>query len=134
MRLATVTGFMDELEKIGWSFGNLLRGGAHAAESAAHTPALTGVKGALSRFSHMEAPVEVAGLGALAVPSIDNMVAKMRARRSGMVDASGHPTEEGIESKRLIKEKWHDPIEAGGLGLLAAPYLAGRVAHGKWGH
>jgi len=98
-----LSGLFDELEKI------------------------SGVLGAAGAFLHkMEDPIEVGGLGILAAPSVDNMVAKWRARRAGLVDPHGKPTEEGIESKRLIKEKWHDPIEAGGLGLLAAPIV------GKW--
>jgi hypothetical protein len=95
--------------------------------------AASGVLGkALNTVAHAEGPIEVGGLLGLASPNVDNMVAKYRARKSGLVDASGRPTEEGIESKRLIPERLHDAIEAGGLGLLAAPYAAKRLHTGSW--
>lgn len=87
---------------------------------------------ALDVISHAEGPIEVGGLGILAAPSLDNMQARFRARRAGLVDEHGEPTHAGMESKRLISEKYHDPIEAGGLGILASPYLAKRIHTGRW--
>jgi hypothetical protein len=80
-----------------------------------------------------EDPIEVGGLAYLAAPNVDNMQAKWRARNAGLVDEKGHPTEHGIEQKRFIKERFHDPVEATGLGVLAAPLAAGRILRGKWG-
>jgi hypothetical protein len=96
------------------------------------TGALRRAGGWLSSAAH---PIEVAGLGVLAAPSVDNMIAKHRARKAGLVDEAGHPTEQGVESKRLIKERFHDAIEAGGLGALAIPSIGHRLHSGKWmGH
>lgn len=92
--------------------------------------------GALRSFGeflhHYENPIEVAGLGYLAAPNLDNMQAKFRARRAGAVDASGHIPEEEIEKRRFIKERFHDPVEATGLGILAAPLVAKRALTGSW--
>jgi hypothetical protein len=93
----TWTAFHDELTKIA--------GLAHAlAEPLSH-------------------PIEVGGLGVLALPSIDNMVARHRARKELGLASGEHVPEEAIEKKRFIKERFHDPIEAGGLGALALPSI-----------
>ncbi len=65
--------------------------------------------------------LEVAGLGMLAAPSLDNIQAKLRAGKGGDVD-----------SKRLIKNKYHDAIEVGGLGVLAAPYIRNKIRTGNF--
>lgn len=65
--------------------------------------------------------LEVAGLGMLAAPSLDNIQAKLRAGKGGNVD-----------SKRLIKNKFHDAIEVGGLGVLAAPYIKNKLRTGNF--
>lgn len=96
--------FFDELEKIGGV-------GQRIAQSMANLGGRN----------------EVAGLGVLAAPSIDDMIARVRARRAG----AGH---EDLEKYRLIKEKYHAPFEVAGLGMLAAPYVGKRLATGKWGH
>lgn len=115
MNPITEAAFLDELEKIAAVPGSpgLLRRAGGWLSTAAH-------------------PIEVAGLGALAAPSADNMLAKHRARKAGLVDEAGRPTEEGIESKRLIKEKWHDPIEVAGLASLALPSIGHRIHSGQW--
>ena len=66
--------------------------------------------------------VEVAGLGILAAPSLDNIQAKLRAGKGG-----------DVESKRLIKSKYHDAVELGGLGTLAAPYIHKKLTTGTFG-
>ena len=66
--------------------------------------------------------VELAGLGVLAAPSLDNMQAKLRAGKGG-----------DVESKRFIKSKYHDAFEAGGLGVLAAPYIKSKLQGKGWG-
>jgi glucan phosphorylase len=68
--------------------------------------------------------IEVGGLGVLAAPGIDSMVARHRANKAGLADAHGHISEENIDKFRLIKEKYHAPVDVGGLGVLAAPSLA----------
>lgn len=73
--------------------------------------------------------LEVAGLGVLAAPSVDNMQAKFRARRAG---ADVH-NEKALDKFRLLKEKHHDAVELGGLGILAAPYIHSRITKGTWG-
>ena len=91
-------------------------------------PVWAGVKaapmGAAKWLHKYETPIDAAGLGYLAAPSIDNIQAKLRA-------GSG-ANEHTIEQKRLIPEKYHDFIEASGLGALAAPAIAKRVVTGKW--
>lgn len=83
---------------------------------------------ALKHLEKHEAIHEVAGLGALAVPSIDTLQAKLRARLAG--DKSEH----GAEKRKLMGEGAHAATEIGGLGYLAAPVVAKRLLHGKWGH
>lgn len=67
--------------------------------------------------------VELAGLGVLAAPSLDNMQAKFRAKRHGTAD---------VDKYRLIKDKYHDAVEAGGLGVLAAPYIKSKLTGHGW--
>jgi len=74
---------------------------------------------------------EVLGLGLLAAPSADNMIAKVRARRAGV---KGPISEHKLDKFRMIKEKYHDAAEVIGLGMLAAPYVGKRIHTGKWGH
>jgi hypothetical protein len=71
-----------------------------------------------------ETPIDAAGLGYLAAPSIDNIQAKLRAGRGA--------DEHTIERKRFIPEKYHDFIEASGLGALAAPAIAKRIVTKRW--
>jgi hypothetical protein len=78
-------------------------------------------------FAH---PIEVGGLGVLAAPSVDNMVARYRARKELGLGSADHVPDEAIEKKRLIKERYHDAIEAGGLGALALPSIGHMVSHG----
>lgn len=80
---------------------------------------------ALAGLHHLEDPIEVGGLAALAAPNVDNMIARHRAAKAGDTD---------VDKYRLIKERFHDPLEAGGLGVLAAPLVAGRLHSGRWGH
>lgn len=61
---------------------------------------------------------EIAGLGVLAVPALDTLQAKTRARFAG--DRSEH----GAERRQLMGEGGHAALEVGGLGLLAAPAMA----------
>lgn len=56
----------------------------------------------------------LAGLGALAIPTLDKLQANIRARRAG-VDP---------ESKMLLGHKAHKALELGGYGALMAPVLA----------
>lgn len=109
---AMKAGFGNKIEKTSGVMDTVRRAGGH-----------------LSSYAH---PIEVAGLGALAAPSVDNMIAKHRARKAGLVDAAGHPTEQGVEGKRFIKERYHDAIEAGGLGALALPSIGHRLHSGSW--
>lgn len=60
---------------------------------------------------------EIAGLGALAVPSIDSLQARLRGGNEE-------------NSKQILPESVHDAMEIGGLGYLAAPMIAkGRMPH-----
>ena len=102
--LRVLSAFRDELEKR-----------AGLASSAAQF------------IERHEDPLEIAGLGYLAAPNIDNMQAKFRARRAGVADAHGHIPEEEIEKRRFIKERFHDPMEAGGLAALALPNVSKMV-------
>jgi hypothetical protein len=87
----------------------------------------------LQTLAKLENPIEVGGLGILAAPNIDNMIAKHRARRALGLARGAEVPEEAIEQKRLIKERFHDPVEVGGLGILAAPLIAHRLHSGGWG-
>jgi hypothetical protein len=69
--------------------------------------------------SGLERAAELGGLGILAVPQIDTMIARHRATKAGI----SNPTSHDIEKRRLIKEKWHAPVDVAGLATLAAPYL-----------
>lgn len=61
---------------------------------------------------------EIAGLGVLAVPGLDTMQSRIRAR------LAGDKTEHGAEKRRLLGEGAHAALDVGGLGLLAAPAVA----------
>jgi hypothetical protein len=123
MNPVTLSALTDELEKISFRMPRM----------GAFSSGLSKVKNVLTRFSHAGPQVEVAGLAILAAPSIDNMVAKRRAFKAG-VGRHGHVPEAKLNKFRMIKEKHHDAIETAGLGLLAAPYIAGRIGTGKWPH
>lgn len=71
--------------------------------------------GAGERNMHMN---EVAGLGVLAIPGIDTLQSRLRARLAG--DKSPH----GAEKRQLLGEGAHAALDVGGLGLLAAPAVA----------
>lgn len=58
---------------------------------------------------------EVAGLGVLAVPGLDTLQAKARAR------LAGDKTEEGATKRQFLGEGGHAALDVGGLGMLAAP-------------
>lgn len=115
------TSFFDELEKI-----------SSAVPTGIISKLKSGGSAALKAIHHAEDPIEVAGLGALAAPNIDNMIARRRALKAGLGDTHGHVSDESMDKYRVIKEKYHDPIEAGGLGVLAAPLIAKRLHQGKW--
>ena len=68
--------------------------------------------GAGDRFTNV---ANLAGLGALAVPTADNLQAAIRARRAG-VDP---------EKKMLLGHKSHSALELAGLGTLAVPVARG---------
>lgn len=105
------SAFFDELIKMA-SFGGL-------------------AKSFLKKVHGAGEPIEVAGLAVLAAPAIDNMIAKRRARNAGF---TGHLTDKTLNKFRVLKESTHDAIESGGLGLLAAPYISGRIVNKRWGH
>jgi predicted double-glycine peptidase len=65
-----------------------------------------------NRFTNV---ANLAGLGALAVPTADNLQAAIRARRAG-VDP---------EKKMLLGHKAHSALELAGLGTLAVPVARG---------
>lgn len=99
---------------------------------AAMRDEITKIAGVLQTLAKWENPIEVGGLGVLAAPNIDNMIARHRAREALGLASGEEVPEEAIEQKRLIKERFHDPIEAGGLGILAAPLIAHRLHSGSW--
>jgi hypothetical protein len=59
---------------------------------------------------------ELAGLGILALPSLDNLQARARAHFAK--DKAPH----AVERRQFLGEPAHDIMEVGGLGVLAAPY------------
>jgi hypothetical protein len=73
------------------------------------------VTGATPRMGHLN---EVAGLGILAVPGLDTLQSRIRAR------AAGDKSEHGAEKRQLLGEGAHAALDVGGLGMLAAPALA----------
>lgn len=73
------------------------------------------VTGATPRLGHLN---EIAGLGVLAVPGLDTLQSRARARLAG--DTSPH----GAEKRQLLGEGAHAALDVGGLGLLAAPAIA----------
>lgn len=68
---------------------------------------------------------ELAGLGILAVPSMDHLQAWGRAR------LAGDKTEEGTEKRRFIGDAAGHAMEVGGLGILAAPEVKALLAKGQ---
>lgn len=84
---------------------------------------LTSVGSGLRRFGEglhkHEDAIELAGLGALAVPGLDTMQAHVRAGAG----ASEHQ----VAQKRLLSENTHAGADVGGLGVLAAPIIAGKL-------
>lgn len=85
--------------------------------------ALNAVGGGLRRLGEglhkHEDAVEMAGLGALAVPGLDSIQARLRAGRG----ASEHQQAQ----KRLFGETTHAGVDVGGLGVLAAPIVAKKL-------
>jgi hypothetical protein len=65
----------------------------------------------LQKLHAAEDPIELAGLGALAIPSIDEIQARVRGG-------------DKYKGKLLLPESTHAPAEVAGLGILAAPTLA----------
>lgn len=65
---------------------------------------------------------ELAGLGVLAVPSVDELQAHVRAR------VSGDKSKDAVEKRELLPSAAKPLMEIGGLGTLAAPYLHGAHA------
>lgn len=96
--------FFDELEKIGGALGRVSKA-----------------------MANLGGRNEVAGLTVLALPSLDDMQARARIKK-------GQLTEHNIERNRLIKSRFHAPLEVTGLGMLAAPYVGKRLSTGSWGH
>ncbi len=105
MNVNVICGLFDELEKIGGVGKNVAK-----------------------YLANLSGRNEVLGLGVLAAPSVDDMVARLRARRAG---STNH---DDLEKYRLIKDKYHAPFEVAGLGMLAAPYVGKRLVSGKWSH
>ena len=64
-----------------------------------------------------EAIQEIAGLGTLAIPSIDHLQAVARAR------LAKDSTHEGVEKRRFLGDTAGHAMEVGGLGVLAQPYF-----------
>jgi hypothetical protein len=79
-------------------------------------------------MSHLgEHAYDVAGLGILAVPTLDKIQAMARARMAG---ESGD--EEAVSRRRFIGELPAEAMELGGLGVLAVPSI-GNLARGLRG-
>lgn len=99
--------------------GDIVRQGATTL-SKVPTMAKNVALGAGERNMHLN---EVAGLGVLAVPGLDTMQSRIRARLAG--DRSAH----GAEKRQLLGEGTHAALDVGGLGLLAAPAAAALRKH-----
>ncbi len=67
---------------------------------------------------------ELAGLGVLAIPSLDHLQATARAR---LAKDQSH---EGVEKRRFLGDTAGHLMEVGGLGILAAPYITKRFGGG----
>lgn len=84
---------------------------------------LGAVGGGLRRFGQQlhahEDEIELAGLGALAVPGVDSLQARFRA-------GAGASKEE-VAQKRLMSGDVHSAVDVGGLGVLAAPIVAKKL-------
>lgn len=103
--------------KHAFAVGDIAR---HGSDLAAGARDLGGK--ALHHLHKYEDAHEVAGLAALAAPSVDNLQAKARGS-----------TKEN--DKHLMSSGTHDAMEVGGLGYLAAPLIAKRKLTGSWaGH
>ena len=113
MDTTIINSLFDELEKIAFKTRNLFN-----------------KRNPLKSMANMGGRGEVIGLAILAAPSMDNMIAKIRARAAGYK----HPNDHTLNKFRMLKEKYHDAAEVGGLSILAAPYIAKRLLTGKWGH
>lgn len=89
-------------------------------KSAGLLSAVRGLPSAISAMPQAKrtAANEVAGLGVLAVPGLDTLQSKVRAR------LAGDKTEHGAEKRRLLGEGAHAALDVGGLGMLAAPEFA----------
>lgn len=127
-RALTRTGAQVGAEATAAATPSALRSAAPVSGTAmtVATP-LRKVAGLAERMARLGGRNEVAGLGVLAAPSVDDVIARIRARRAG--------AEEGeLDKFRMLKEKYHGPIEIAGLGMLAAPYIGKRLTTGQWGH
>lgn len=114
---------MQQLHVITHAFGDELTkiaadAHAHGATTRAQSQKIAGVVDALRNPSIREHATELAGLGVLAVPGLDTLQARARARLAG--DASP----QGAKSRRLLGETGHAVADVGGLGILMGPELA----------
>jgi len=76
-----------------------------------------------NRFSH---PLDLAGLGVLALPAADQLQAHTRAAVAGPYN------KEEVKKRELLPHVAHPLAELGGLGLIAAP-VAAQVMKGQHG-
>lgn len=101
-----------------------LAGAAHSLPQtlkAAPAAAKNVLTGATPHFEHVN---ELAGLGVLALPGMDTLQSRLRAR------AAGDKSEHGAESRRLLGEGAHAALDVAGLGMLAAPAASRLMKHG----
>lgn len=98
--------FSDELRKYAGVVGNVM--------------------GALQNPSVRDHAAELAGLGVLAVPGVDTLQSRARARMAG------DKTSAGAEKRRFLGESGHALADVGGLGILTAPSLGHLMKHGNF--
>lgn len=70
-----------------------------------------------------EDALDVAGLAGLAVPNVDSIQARYRARKALGVTSKDVPEDE-VEKRRLIPGRFHAAVELAGLGTLSGHSIA----------
>lgn len=111
--------------KVEQKYPNLLKKQAmlHAAAEVFASKEAAGLLGRLASSTGTH-KAELAGLGVLAVPALDEAQAHARAGLAGDYNKAG------VKKRTLLPHAAHSAAELGGLGILAAPSAAALLGHG----
>lgn len=127
--LAPLPAFVRE--KLAFAAPTALKSLTSTLSNAAHSipqaikAAPAAAKGVITGATpHLEHVNELAGLGVLALPGVDTLQSRARARLAG--DTSEH----GAERRQLLGEGAHAALDVAGLGMLAGPAASRLMKHG----